>query len=117
VRRDDETLRARLQPSQIIERAYPIRFGREVQQEHVLGSDRPFDAGNQGQSPLARIGCRVLVLELTIVQRDRDCVEAQRDGPVDRVERRVRQAIQRILGRMDVQIDLQHSLRSHPRRA
>ena len=47
-------------------------------------------------------------VELLVVQRDRDSVVSERPGPKDQLLRRVRDVVDRIIGRVRVQLDFEH---------
>jgi hypothetical protein len=67
MRRDDEARLARLQTREIRERAHGVGAALEVQQQHVLAFNRPFDAADEDQSALGGVRHEAREVELVFV--------------------------------------------------
>jgi len=77
----------------------------------VPAFDRPFDAGNEYDPPQRSVSTKPLDVELPIVKGDSEAVEAKFRGPINKLMRLVRNSIRRVVGRMGVEIDLEHCLK------
>ena len=105
---DDQPRRWRLSRREIVERPHILRAALEVQQQHMASLDCPLDAGDQHDAALGGVGDQPPDVQLPVVQRDRQGVVAQRRGAIDQLGGAVRDPIDRIVGCVGVQVNLQH---------
>ena len=111
VRRDHEAPLARLESPHVIERPDALGAVREIQQQHVPSLDRALDARNEHDAVLAGVRDERPGRKLTIVKRHRERTVAKRGRAVDQLMRRMRDAIEGIVGRVGVELYLNHHLR------
>ena len=99
-----------LQPTHIVERPHAFdRIIRKVQEQDVSALDRSLDSRNQDDPPFGRTSCQGTHIELPVVQRNRQRVVSERRRVVDQLAGRVRDPVDWIVRRVDVEIDLQHA--------
>ena len=73
--------------------------------------DGPLDAGDQHQAAVGRVRDEPGEIELPLVERDRERVVAQRHRAIDELEGRIRDAVDRVVRGVGVELDLQHVVR------
>ena len=110
MRRHDEPRLALSQPREIVERVDVFSAAAEVQEQDMTALDRPLDAGNQRQSAFGRIRRQRSHIELTLVQRNRQGAIAQLRRTIDQLDRRMGNAIDRIVRSMGVKLDFEHGI-------
>ena len=80
----------------------------EVQEQDMAPLDRPLDSPNERDAAVRRVGGKRSHIELTVVQRDGKSLIAELGGMVDQLGRRIRNVVDRIVGGVRVQFNLQH---------
>src|SRR5262245_56491338 len=111
MRRDNEPGLTRFESRQLVEVGHLVCATTKVQQQYVFATNRALDAWDQRDASLRRVRAVRTEIELTIVKRDRKCVIPEHGGAIDQLLGRMRNRIQRIVGRVRVQFDLEHAIR------
>src|SRR5947208_2590696 len=120
MRRDDESALLLFEAPQIVERGHLGGGCGEIEQQHVLALDRPLDPRYEHNSALYRVVTERRDVELAIVQGDGEGVISERGRTIDQIASCVRNAVDRIIGRVSVQLDFEHgnsrSMRARPQK-
>jgi len=85
------------------------RLRREVDEQHVTAADCPLDAGHERDAKSPRDAGERRRVVLPVVERDGDGVVAQVGGAFKQRRGRMRNPVVRVVGSVDVQVDLQHA--------
>jgi hypothetical protein len=96
------------QPPQIIESAHRLRRGAEIQQQDVPTFNAPLDALNQRDAALGGIRDKAARIQLAFVQRNCERAIAQGSRSIDELSCSMGNAVDRVVGSMRVELDLQH---------
>ena len=80
----------------------------EIQQQDVFALDRLLDSGNQDDAAFRRVRLPGPQIELAVVECDGDGIEPQRRGAIDQIACRVGDDVDRVVGRVRVELDFQH---------
>jgi len=79
-----------------------------VEEQDVLALDGALDAGDEYDAALGGVVAHVGQVQLPVVQRHRQRVVLQRRCPVDELNGRIGNPVERIVGGVTVEFDLQH---------
>ena len=107
VRREDQERIAarRAQPPHVVKGLDAGRFPRrQIEEDRVRPLDAQFGGGNQKNAEFAGAGEGSFVVEHLVVERDRQNVVPERGGAFEEFERGVIDLVQRVLGRVEVQV-------------
>jgi putative transposase len=109
VRGDDESRGpVAPEPREIVEALDTVRAGGEVDEQHVSALHRAFDPRNEDETPFRSVRQQWREVDLTIVKRDGQRAVPERRRPVDQLDCRVGNPIDRIVGGVRVELDFQH---------
>src|SRR4029450_13936923 len=109
MRRDDQSRLALCQALEVRERPYLLGTPPKIEEQHVTAFDRLFDSRNQDQAAFGGIGLVRRDVELSFVQGDRERVIATGDGCVNQLGGGMGDPIERGVGRVRMEFDLQHT--------
>ncbi len=106
----------RLEFRDVVEVIHAVGASREVDEQQMPPMNRAFDTWNEGDRARARVLGDAGGIELFVMQRDGEGAETKLCSAVDHIERRVRNPVERVVSRVNVQVDLDHPS-SVPRQA
>src|SRR4029450_660525 len=109
MRRYDQSWLALCQALEVRERPYLLGTPAEIEEQHVTAFDRLFDSRNQDQAAFGGVGRVRRDVELPFVQGDRERVIATCDGCVNQLGGGMGDPIERVVGRVRMEFDLQHT--------
>src|SRR5262245_46461417 len=109
MRRDDKSGLALCQTLEVRERSYLFGTAPKIEEQHVTALDRLLDARNQNQAAFGGIRCVRRDVELPFVQGDGERVIAMSGSCVNQLRSRMGNPIERVVGRVGMEFDLQHT--------
>jgi hypothetical protein len=95
--RNHQTPLAPLERGEVLKGLQALSFIAEIQQQHMAALNSPLETGDEDETTASGVGTQRREIELAVVQRNRQCLVAEVGGPIDQLQRGVRDNVRGVV--------------------